>query len=102
MAIIKPIETQYGVEATYWRVMHLDIQVHNTYLGLRFYGWVDQEAADAGKEPLDFKSMQFSGVEFQQMAISLTNDGENVYDALKRVCEAKALTTEEFQGGTQV
>ncbi len=100
MAIQKAIQTNFGVEATYWRVMHLDIQVHNLYIGLRFHGWVDQAAADAGKEPLEFKSMQFTGQEFQLMAITITNNGENVYDALKRVCETKALTTEVFTGGT--
>lgn len=102
MAILKSIETNYGVEATYWRVMHLDIQVNNGYLGLKFFGWVNQEAADAGKEPLDYKSMAFSGAEFQSLAISLTLDGENVYNALKRVCELKALESEIFTGGTQI
>lgn len=102
MAIIKSIPTQYGVDATYWRVMKfMDIDVSNVRVSFMFYGWVDQQAHDDGKDPLDKKSIDCIGAEFLALASQTTLENETVYNALKRVCELKALEL-DFAGGEQI
>lgn len=101
MAIIKVIKTRYGVDATYWRVMKFfDIDVKSARLGFMLYGWVDQMAHDNGEDELEKITIEAQGQEFSTMAFSITLDQENVYNALKRVCETKALELEQFSGGS--
>lgn len=103
MAIIKPIPTQYGIDAAYWRVMKfVDIDIPNVRASFMLYGWVDKEAHDSDKDPLDKKIIDCQGEEFLKLAFSLTQNNETVYNALKRVCELKALELEEFSGGEQI
>jgi hypothetical protein len=102
MAIIKSIPTQYGIDATYWRVMKfMDINVLNLKVSFMLYGWVDQQTHDEGKEPLDTRIIECIGAEFQTLAIQPTLENETVYSALKRVCELKALEL-DFAGGEQI
>ena len=103
MAIIKAIATNYGVDATYWRVMKFqDIDVKNSRIIFHLWGWVDKDAHDESKESIDMRTVEVQGQEFAEMAFTITLDGENIYNALKRVCENKALQLEEFSGGEQV
>lgn len=99
MAIEKAMASNYGVEANYWRVMKINIEVDIAQVTLVLFGWVDDQAANDGLQPLIYKQYAFYGPEFIALADSVTQDDETLHDAIKRVCEIKVLEQEEFQGG---
>lgn len=102
MAIQKSIKSQFGVNAEYWRIMKLNIEVDLTRVSIVLFGWGSKDFADNGDQHLEQRQFFFAGQEFSEMAFAIANENENIYSALKRVCEAKILELEEFYGGTQL
>lgn len=61
MGIGKSIETPSGVNAEYWQVSFFQYRGGLIkILSVTMAGYVDQAAADAGKAPLDAKTVEFN------------------------------------------
>jgi len=64
MALLKSIDTEYGIPATYWNVgaVHEDFKGQGTEV--TFYGYASQQAREQGKQPLSAGKVQISGDEY--------------------------------------
>jgi hypothetical protein len=64
MALLKAIDTDYGIQANYWNVgaVHEDFKGKGTEV--TFYGYASKEARDAGKQPLSAGKVQIAGDEY--------------------------------------
>jgi len=52
MALSKSIDTQVGVDATYWRIVRVDVDLKARKVWFMLDGYVSQLARTEGKEPL--------------------------------------------------
>jgi hypothetical protein len=64
MALLKAIDTDYGIQAEYWNVgaVHEDFKGKGTEV--TFYGYASKEAREAGKQPLSAGKVQIAGDEY--------------------------------------
>ena len=64
MALIKSVDTDYGIPAVYFNIgaVHEDFKGRGTEV--TFYGYASKEARDAGKQPLCAGKVQVSGAEY--------------------------------------
>jgi len=64
VALIKSIDTEFGIPATYWNIgaVHEDFKGKGTEV--TFYGYASQEARFAGKQPLSAGKFQIVGDEY--------------------------------------
>ena len=64
MALVKSIDTEFGIPATYWNIG----AVHEDFKGkgaeVTFYGYASKEAFAAGKQPLSAGKVQITGEEY--------------------------------------
>lgn len=52
MALIKSIDTQYGIPAEYWKITRVDEYFAEHRISVIFSAYVNKEAREAGKSPL--------------------------------------------------
>lgn len=64
MALIKPVETDYGVFATYWHIGCIQEDFKGKGAEVTFYGYASEAARVAGKQPLSAGKMQVGGDEY--------------------------------------
>jgi len=64
MALIKSIDTDYGIPATYWNIGAVQEDFKGKGTEVTFYGYASQEAREAGKQPLSAGKMQIAGDEY--------------------------------------
>jgi hypothetical protein len=64
MALLKPIETDYGVYATYWNIGGIQEDFKGKGAEVTFYGYASQAARDAEKQPLSAGKMEIGGSEY--------------------------------------
>ena len=89
MAILKSIDTEFGIPATYWNIgaVHEDFKGQGTEVTI--YGYASKEAKEAGKQPLSAGKIQLTGEEYVVGA-----DRATLYSVIAR--------KPEFEGATQV
>lgn len=61
MALIKSIDTDFGVAAAYWNIGAAQEDFRGGGVQVTLYGWVDKAARVAGKQPMASAQMTFSG-----------------------------------------
>jgi len=64
MALLKPIETEYGIFATYWHIGGIQEDFKGKGAEAVFYGYASQSTRDAGKQPLSLRQMYIGGDEY--------------------------------------
>lgn len=64
MALIKSIDTDYGIPASYWNIGAVQEDFKGQGTEVTFYGYASQEAREAGKQPLSAGKVQLSGNEY--------------------------------------
>jgi hypothetical protein len=64
MALIKSIDTDYGIPATYWNIGAVQEDFKGQGTEVTFYGYASQEAREAGKQPLSAGKVQIAGSEY--------------------------------------
>ena len=64
MALLKSIDTDYGIPATYWNIGAVQEDFKGQGTEVTFYGYASKEARDAGKQPLSAGKLQLSGNEY--------------------------------------
>jgi hypothetical protein len=64
MALIKEIDTDYGIPASYWNIGAVQEDFKGKGTEVTFYGYASKEARDAGKQPLSAGKMQVAGDEY--------------------------------------
>ena len=64
MALIKAIDTDYGIPASYWNIGAVQEDFKGKGTEVTFYGYASKEARDAGKQPLSAGKVQIDGDEY--------------------------------------
>jgi len=64
MALLKSIDTDYGIPATYWNIGAVQEDFKGQGTEITFYGYASKEAREAGKQPLSAGKVQIGGDEY--------------------------------------
>ena len=64
MALIKTIDTDYGIPAHYWNIGAVQEDFKGKGTEVTFYGYASKEAREAGKQPLSAGKMQIAGDDY--------------------------------------
>ena len=64
MALIKSIDTDYGIPAQYWNIGAVQEDFKGKGTEVTFYGYASKEARDVGKQPLSAGKLQIAGDEY--------------------------------------
>ncbi len=80
MALNKTIQSQYGVDLTYWKCTRLNIDWLNKIGEIFLGGWPNQQARINGVEALEYKSFVFRYDDWP-----FTPNGYNITEAYERL-----------------
>ena len=61
MALIKEVDTDFGIPAAYWNIGAVQEDFKGKGTEVTIYGYANKEARDNGKQPLAAAKIQFSG-----------------------------------------
>jgi hypothetical protein len=64
MALIKSVDTDYGIPALYWNIGAVQEDFKGQGIEVTFYGYASKAAHDAGKRPLSAGKVQIAGSEY--------------------------------------
>lgn len=64
MALIKSIDTEFGIPATYWNIGAVQEDFKGKGTEVTFYGYASMEARFAGKQPMSAGKFQLVGDEY--------------------------------------
>jgi len=64
MALIKSIDTDFGIPATYWNIGAVQEDFKGKGTEVTFYGYANKQAREDGKQPLSAGKVQLSGEEY--------------------------------------
>jgi hypothetical protein len=87
MALIKSIDTEFGIPATYWNIGAVQEDFKGKGTEVTFYGYASKEAKDDGKQPLSAGKIQIAGADYVAGA-----DRATLYQTIK--------LKPEFEGAT--
>lgn len=88
MALVTPIPTPYGIDATYHRVATIQVYFAEQLVDVVFASYLDAEARANGKTPLgNLPGLRFS---FQELGLEALAEPcrADIYAAVKRVAAA--------------
>jgi len=87
MALIKSIDTDYGIPSTYWNIGAVQEDFKGKGTEVTFYGYASQEAREAGKQPLSAGKVQIAGDDYVAGA-----DRAALYSIIKQKPEFSGAT----------
>lgn len=64
MALIKEVETDFGVNSVYWNIGAVQEDFKGRGTEVTFYGYASKEARDSGKQPLSAGKVQIAGDDY--------------------------------------
>ena len=64
MALIKSIDTDYGIPVSYWNIGAVQEDFKGRGTEITFYGYASKEARESGKQPLSAGKVGISGDEY--------------------------------------
>jgi rubrerythrin len=65
MALIKSVETEFGIDASYWNIGAVQEDFKGKGTEVTLYGYASKQAREAGKQPLAAAKIQFAGDEYK-------------------------------------
>ena len=78
MALLKAVNTVFGIDATYWNIFSISEDFKNKSLEVVISGYVNKEVRDENHNPVAWNNLTFTGDEYIKDATR-----EAVYLALK-------------------
>ena len=79
MAIVKSIDTDFGIPAAYWNIGAVAEDFKGRGTEVTFYGYATREAREAGRQPLAAGKVQITGTDYVAGA-----DRATLYATLKQ------------------
>ena len=64
MALIKSIDTDFGIPASYWNIGAVQEDFKGKGTEVTFYGYASEQARQEGKQPLSAGKVQIAGDEY--------------------------------------
>jgi hypothetical protein len=87
MALIKSIDTDFGIPATYWNIGAVQEDFKGRGTEVTFYGYANKQAREDGKQPLSAGKVQL-------------NDADYIVGADRAALYAIIKQRPEFDGAT--
>ena len=84
MALSKVLPTDFGIDATYWKIVDLNINWLSREAHISLLGWSDKVSRELGKKELSRKIFSFYGEEFPFLDIEPQNEREIAYEYIKQ------------------
>jgi hypothetical protein len=78
MALLKSVNTVFGIDATYWNIFSISEDFKNKSLEVVINGYVSKEVRDENHNPVAWQNLTFTGDDYIKDATR-----ETVYLALK-------------------
>jgi hypothetical protein len=78
MALLKAVNTAFGIDATYWNIFSITEDFKNKSLEVVINGYVSKEVRDDNHNPIAWQNLTFTGDDYIKNATR-----EAVYLALK-------------------
>jgi hypothetical protein len=78
MALLKSVNTEFGIDANYWNIYSINEDFRNKSLEVVINGYVSKEVRDENLNPVAWNNLTFAGDEYIKDATR-----EAVYLALK-------------------
>jgi hypothetical protein len=78
MALLKSVNTAFGIDANYWNIFSITEDFKNKSLEVVINGYVSKEVRDENHNPVAWQNLQFTGDDYIKDATR-----EAVYLALK-------------------
>jgi len=88
MALLKSVNTAFGIDATYWNIYSISEDFKNKSLEVVINGYVSKEVRDENLNPVAWNNLTFAGDDYIQ-------------DATRKAVY-KRLKTTEFADATDV
>lgn len=82
MALLKQIPTEFGIDATYWHILAVQVNRVQAALQVTMAGYPDAAARRTGCRPLAAMTLSLTGAEFPGDGTGLRYDA--VYERLKQ------------------
>jgi len=79
MALIKLVDTDFGIPATYWNIGAVQEDFKGKGIEITFYGYASKDAREADKQPLSAGKVQIAGDEYVAGA-----DRQALYQIIKQ------------------
>lgn len=79
MALLKSVDTDFGIPATYWNIGAVQEDFKGKGTEVTFYGYANKQARDDGKQPLSAGKVQIGGDEYVAGA-----DRQALYEIIKQ------------------
>ena len=79
MALLKSVDTEFGIPATYWNSGAVQEDFKGKGTEVTFYGYANKQARDDGKQPLSAGKVQLVGDEYVAGA-----DRQALYEIIKQ------------------
>jgi len=86
MALLKSVNTAFGIDATYWNIFSITEDFKNKSLEVVINGYVSKEARDNNSEPVGWNNLYFNGDDYIKDATR-----KSVYEKLKTTDFADAV-----------
>jgi hypothetical protein len=64
MALIKSVDTDFGIPATYWNIGAVQEDFKGRGTEVTVYGYASKEARETGKQPLSAGKIQIAGEDY--------------------------------------
>ena len=64
MALLKSIETQYGIDATYWNIFSFNEDFKNKSIEVVVVGYASKDTRLANNEPVAWQNLTFNGDDY--------------------------------------
>lgn len=98
MALQKTTPTEFGVDATYWHILAIQVNRVQPSLQVTMAGYLDAAARHGGCRPIAVATISFAGADFPGDDDGITY--ESVYEKLKR--PAAGDNAQPFGGATDM
>lgn len=86
MALLKSINTQYGIDATYWNIFSISEDFKNKSIEVVMNGFATKENRDNNYDAIAWQNLTFNGDEYIKDATR-----KAVYDKLKLTSFADSM-----------
>ncbi len=83
MALLKTISTNIGIDATYWKIIDLNINWLRKICHVVLGGWSSKNIRDLEKNPIDNRNFDFNDSNFPFIEDEPQNERQIIYDKIK-------------------
>lgn len=98
MALLKATPTEFGIDATYWHILALQMNRTQGAVQVTMAGYIEAAARQAGHRPIAVMALTLAGPDFPGDGEGIRYDA--IYDRLKQGAPGDGGDAPPFAGAT--